>query len=54
MKKIILLFVAICAYVACDPTQEDFSNGGHITLDELKAKTTVTVDKAASGARWSS
>ena len=50
MKKIILLFVAICAYVACDPTQEDFSNGGHITLDELKAKTTVTVDKAASGA----
>ena len=50
MKKIILLFVAVCAYVACDPTQEDFSNGGHITLDELKAKTTVTVDKAASGA----
>ena len=50
MKKIILLFVAICAYVACDPTQEDFSNGGHITIDELKAKTTVTVDKAASGA----
>ena len=50
MKKIILLFVAICAYVACDPTQEDFSNGGHITLDELKAKTTVTADKAASGA----
>ena len=50
MKKIILLFVAVCAYVACDPTQEDFSNGGHITIDELKAKTTVTVDKAASGA----
>jgi len=50
MKKIILLFVAVCAYVACDPTQEDFSNGGHITIDELKAKTTVTVDKAPSGA----
>jgi len=49
MKKIILLFVAVCAYIACDPTQEDFSNGGHITIDELKAKTTVTVDQDANG-----
>ena len=49
MKKIFLLFAAVCVFAACDPTQEDISNGGHITLDELKAKTTVTVDKAASG-----
>ena len=49
MKKLFLIFAAVCAYVACDPVQEDISNGGHITLDELKAKTTVTTDKAASG-----
>lgn len=49
MKKIILLFVAAFAIIACDPTHEDISNGGHITVDELRAKTSVTVDKAASG-----
>ncbi len=49
MKKIFLLFVAVCAIAACDPTHEKIDNAGHITLDELKAKTTVTVDKAASG-----
>ena len=49
MKKIFLMFVAICAFAACDPTHEDISNGGHISVDELKAKTTVSVDKAASG-----
>ena len=43
------MFVAICAFAACDPTHEDISNGGHISVDELKAKTTVSVDKAASG-----
>ena len=43
------MFVAICAFAACDPTHEDISNGGHITVDELISKTTVTVDKAASG-----
>jgi hypothetical protein len=50
MKKIFLLFVAVCALFACDPTHEKISNDGHITIDELKAKTVVTVDKAASGA----
>ena len=49
MKKIFLFFAAVCMLVACDPVSEDISNAGHITLDELKAKTTVTVDKAASG-----
>ena len=49
MKKIFLLFAAVCALVACDPVQEDISNAGHITVDELIAKTTVSVDKAASG-----
>ena len=49
MKKIFLLFVAVCALFACDPTHEKISNDGHITIDELKAETTVTVDKAASG-----
>ena len=49
MKKIFLIFAAVCAYVACDSVQEDISNAGHITVDELKAKTTVVVDKAANG-----
>jgi hypothetical protein len=50
MKKIFLLFAAVCAIISCDPTHEDISNGGHITMDELLAKTTVTTDKAANGA----
>ena len=49
MKKIFLFFAAVCALVACDPVEEDISNGGHITVDELKAKTTVTVDKDDNG-----
>ena len=50
MKKILfLLFAAVCGFAACNPIQEDISNGGHITLDELKAKSSVTVDKAADG-----
>ena len=50
MKKIIfLLCAAVCAFAACDPVHEDFSNGGHISLDELKAKTTVSVDKTPDG-----
>ena len=49
MKKIFLMLFAICAFAACDPTQEKIGNGGHISLEELKAKTVVTVDKAASG-----
>lgn len=49
MKKIFLLFAAVCALVACDPVSEDIGNGGHITDAELKAMSTVTVDKAASG-----
>ena len=49
MKKIFLFITVICALVACDSTHEDISNGGHITIDELKAKSSVTVDKAPSG-----
>jgi len=49
MKKIFLLFAAVCVFAACDPVSEDIGNGGHITADELKAMSTVTVDKAASG-----
>ncbi len=49
MKKIFMIFAAVCAFAACDPTHEDISNAGHITVDELKAKSTVTVDKAPSG-----
>ena len=45
MKKIFLLFAAVCVMFACDPTHEDISNGGHITADELKAMSTVTLDK---------
>ena len=49
MKKIFLLFAAVCALVACNPVHEDIGNGDHITLEELLAKTTVSVDKSASG-----
>ena len=49
MKKIFLIFAAVGAFVACDSIHEDVGNAGHITLDELKAKSTVTVDKAPSG-----
>ena len=50
MKKILFLLVAaVCGFAACDPVHEDISNAGHISVDELKAKTSVTVDKAPSG-----
>ena len=49
MKKIFMLFVAVFAFIACDPVQENIGNGGHISVDELKALSSVTVDKAASG-----
>ncbi len=50
MKKIILVFAAVCAIIACDPVHEDIGNAGHITADQLKSMTTISVDKAASGA----
>ena len=50
MKKIFLLIAAVFTFVGCDPTHEDISNGGHISIDELLAKTTVMTDKAPSGA----
>lgn len=43
------MLFAICAFASCDPIHEKIGNAGHISLEELKAKTTVTVDKAASG-----
>ena len=43
------MLFAICAFASCDPIHEEIGNAGHISLEELKAKTTVTVDKAASG-----
>lgn len=49
MKKIFLFFATVCAIVACDPTHEDISNGGHITAEELKSLSTVTLDKDANG-----
>ena len=46
MKKILfLLLVAVCVIVACNPVHEDVSNGSNITADELKAMSTVVVDK---------
>ena len=50
MKKIILVFAAVCAIIACDPGHEDIGNAGHITAEQLKSMTTISVDKAASGA----
>ena len=49
MKKVILLFAAVTMLFACDPVHEDFSNGGNITVDELKAMSTVTVDQDDNG-----
>ena len=49
MKKIFLLFTAVSMLFACDATHEDISNGGHITADELRAMSSVTVDKAPNG-----
>ena len=49
MKKIFLVFAAVCALVACDPVHEDIGNSGHITADQLKSMFSITVDKAASG-----
>ena len=51
MKKIFFLLVAVCTFFACDPTHEDISNGGHITVQELMSKTTITADKADNG-QW--
>ena len=46
MKKILFsLLVAACVIVACKPVHEDVGNGGHITAEELKAMSTVVVDK---------
>jgi len=50
MKKILFaLATVICSLVACDPVSEDFSMGDHITADELKSMSTVTVEKDANG-----
>jgi hypothetical protein len=52
MKKIFLMLFAICAFAACDPVHEDVGNGGHITVDQLKAMSTVTVDKTSDGSKF--
>jgi hypothetical protein len=49
MKKIFFLLAGVFTFFACDPIHEDISNDGHITVEELIAKTTVTVDQAADG-----
>lgn len=49
MKKIFLFLASVFALFACDPVSEDISNGGHITLDQLKEMSTCVVDKAPSG-----
>ena len=49
MKKIFLFFAAVSMLYACDATHEDISNDGHITADELRAQSSVTVDKASNG-----
>lgn len=50
MKKILsMLAVAAFAFVACDSVEEDYKNGGNISLEDLKAKSTVTLDKVQDG-----
>jgi hypothetical protein len=45
MKKIFLLFAAVGVFIACDPVHEKIDNGSHITVDELRAMSSVIVDK---------
>ena len=49
MKKIFFLLAGVLTFFACDPTHEDIGNDGHISLDDLIAKTTVTVDQDGTG-----
>lgn len=50
MKKILfILAAAVYSLVGCDSVQEDYNNSGNITVDELKAKTSVSLDKSADG-----
>lgn len=49
MKKIFFLLAGVFTFFACDPTHEDISNDGHISLDDLLAKTSVTVDQDGTG-----
>lgn len=44
-----MLLAAVCALASCDPVEEDITNDGHITAEQLKNMSTVTVDKDASG-----
>lgn len=44
MKKLFMLLAAVCAFASCDPVSEDISNDGHITAEELKSQSTVTLD----------
>jgi hypothetical protein len=49
MKKIYLLIAAVGVLIACDPVHEKIDNGidnsNHITVEELRAMSTVIVDK---------
>lgn len=51
MKKIFLFFAAVGVLIACDPVHEKIDNGidnaNHITVDELRAMSTVIVDKVS-------
>ena len=47
MKKLYLIIAAVGVLIACNPVHEKIDNGGHITVDELKAMTKVIVDKVA-------
>ncbi len=61
MKKIFMLLATVCAFASCDPVQEDISNGGHITVEELIAASEVKLDgnvvtcytSAPVNAKWS-
>ncbi len=44
MKKVFFLLAAACSLFACDPVHEDITNGNRITVEELKAMTSITTD----------
>ena len=44
MKKVFFLLAAACSLFACDPVHEDITNGSKITVEELKAMTSITTD----------
>lgn len=49
MKKIFLFLASACALASCDPVSEDISNAGHMSKEEIRSKSEVSLDVASDG-----